>query len=229
MREWLICNFAIPSHRISVFYDRPHRVLWNASEASMDQKDPAPKALSLVSLPERHRLLLEYSLTADIFGNVDHNNVEKSLQTIVEAGSVYSILDPIVNASTSTGRCFIIISSTSWTPDENFDILLEAMLIVDKSLRSVNANRSSADPVRVLVVVTGKGPLKKHYEERFQQLETENDVEDNSGAQSLRFVRFRTLWLAMEDYPLMIGLADIGICLHTSTSGLDLPMKVSLN
>ena len=43
---------------------------------------------------------------------------------------------------------------------------------------------------------------------------------------NLQHVVFKTLWLAASDYPLLLGSADLGISLHVSSSGLDLPMKV---
>jgi len=98
-------------------------------------------------------------------------------------------------------RAAVIVSPTSWTIDEDYDLLLDA------------ADRCEA-AVDLLVVVTGRGALRERYEARF-------------AARRARRVRLRALWLEAEDYPLLLGAADLGLCLHRSSSGLDLPMKIA--
>ncbi|XP_023765939.1 UDP-glycosyltransferase TURAN isoform X1 [Lactuca sativa] len=125
-------------------------------------------------------------------------------------------------------RPALIVSSTSWTPDEDFGILLEAAVMYDRRVAALlNENDSNGEEVlwkaiddgntflypRLLFVITGKGPEKEKYEEKIKKL-------------NLKRVAFRTMWLTPEDYPLLLGSADLGVCLHTSSSGLDLPMKV---
>ena len=116
-------------------------------------------------------------------------------------------------------RPAIIVSSTSWTPDEDFSLLLEAIERCDERIRtqeesSGNDPRGARPFPHLLFFITGKGPLRALYEEQIGRL-------------ALRNIHLRTLWLKAEDYPLLLGAADLGICLHRSTSGLDLPMKVA--
>ncbi|CAN0862230.1 UDP-glycosyltransferase TURAN [Linum grandiflorum] len=125
-------------------------------------------------------------------------------------------------------RPALVVSSTSWTPDEDFGILLEAAVMYDRRVTAILNENDNVDAEvlweeisrgkeiiypRLLFVITGKGPEKEKYEEKIKRLR-------------LKHVAFRTMWLSAEDYPLLLGSADLGVCLHTSSSGLDLPMKV---
>lgn len=105
----------------------------------------------------------------------------------------------------------LIVSSTSWTADEDFSILLDAL--VDYS---ASVGNDSGLP-KILAIITGKGPQKEHYLALIRQLNQENKLQN---------VVITTAWLSSADYALLLGSADLGVSLHTSSSGVDLPMKV---
>ncbi|XP_068003374.1 chitobiosyldiphosphodolichol beta-mannosyltransferase isoform X2 [Melanerpes formicivorus] len=105
------------------------------------------------------------------------------------------------------GRPALLVSSTSWTEDEDFSVLLKALEGYEDSI-SEGAKLPS-----LVCVITGKGPLKDYYNGLIHQLH-------------FKHIQICTPWLEAEDYPLLLGSADLGVCLHTSSSGLDLPMKV---
>lgn len=102
----------------------------------------------------------------------------------------------------------LVVSSTSWTEDEDFSILLDALKNYD-----ADQTQSSAKKPRILVIITGKGPMRAHYQKQIDALQ-------------MHHVKIKLAWLSAEDYPMLLGCADLGVSLHTSSSGLDLPMKI---
>lgn len=114
----------------------------------------------------------------------------------------------------AAGRPALLVSPTSWTADEDFSVLLDAVRQCDDLIRAHEESAEGRSFPPLLVLITGRGPLRGHYEAQIARL-------------ALCRIHVRTLWLAAEDYPLLLGAADLGLCLHRSSSGLDLPMKLA--
>nr|XP_055211175.1 chitobiosyldiphosphodolichol beta-mannosyltransferase-like [Gorilla gorilla gorilla] len=93
---------------------------------------------------------------------------------------------------------FVVSGSPMRAPEEEF----EQLTLDGHNLPSL------------VCVITGKGPLRKYYSRLIHQ-------------KHFQHIQVCTPWLEAEDYPLLLaGSVDLGVCLHTSSSGLDLPMKV---
>jgi beta-1,4-mannosyltransferase len=100
----------------------------------------------------------------------------------------------------------IVVSPTSWTRDEDFDLLLEAV----RRCEALVQGRAFPE---VLMLLTGHGARRASFEA-------------SAAALPGRRLHVRTTWLDPDDYPRVLAAADLGLCLHRSASGLDLPMKI---
>jgi len=168
--------------------------------------DKAPSFFRRTGEAERHDLFGR--LHAELAAGPGGGELFDAVPVETGASTLLTRLDGRGRAAARPDRPAVLLSSTSWTPDEDFSILLDALVAVNAA--------AEAEPTRFppfLVLVTGKGPLKAHYERRIAALR-------------LPHVAVRTLWLEAADYPRIVGCADLGVSLHVSTSGLDLPMKV---
>jgi len=112
-----------------------------------------------------------------------------------------------------TGTVGFIVCPTSWTADEDFDLVIDAVRDLEDRIRGWEAGRSSRRFPDLVILVTGEGQRRTEFERRFAGLPA-------------RRVQLRTRWLEPEDYPRIVGSADLGLCLHRSSSGVDIPMKV---
>eukprot|EP01069_Polyplicarium_translucidae_P004383 Polyplicarium_translucidae@DN2569_c0_g1_i2.p2 len=123
-------------------------------------------------------------------------------------------------------RPAMVMTSTSWTPDEDLGLLLNALSIYDKTVchcRSQSRQGSELEGVLdlngygdlppILVVISGRGPLKEKWMKE-------------AAKRDFKFVKIRALFVPTQEYPRLLACSDIGVSLHMSSSGLDLPMKV---
>ena len=111
------------------------------------------------------------------------------------------------------GPVGFIVSPTSWTADEDFDVVIDAVLQIEDRIRGWEAGGPARRFPDLVILVTGDGTRRAEFERRFAGLPA-------------RRIQLRTRWLEPEDYPRIVGSADLGLCLHRSSSGVDIPMKV---
>ncbi|XP_008292712.1 chitobiosyldiphosphodolichol beta-mannosyltransferase [Stegastes partitus] len=180
MKEDLQKNWGI---RATTLYDRP------------------PSIFREMPLKLQHGLFMRLADVYPQFQDSGSDDVELEK-------SVFSVRDAADGAVTlRTNRPALLISSTSWTEDEDFSILLKALQDYEGFVKG------GASLPSLVCVITGKGPQKEHYKKIIDSLRLDH-------------VKICTPWLEAEDYPVLLGSADLGVCLHKSSSGLDLPMKV---
>jgi beta-1,4-mannosyltransferase len=103
------------------------------------------------------------------------------------------------------GSC-LLVCPTSWTADEDASLLIDA-------LGRWDSNPDSGDRPHLLVLFTGRGPLRSAFEQQLRGLRW-------------RGVDVRTAFLEPGEYRKLLRAANLGISLHRSASGVDLPMKV---
>lgn len=168
--------------------------------------DRPPMQFHPISIEEKHELFMHLCNTIGEFVTEISDACEEwsGVQEVTAFTEKHTDGSVIYRSN----RPALLISSTSWTPDEDFGILMTALDTYDE----IAVSESLHYP-RLICIITGKGPLKKYYQALLKE-------------KSWQKVTVLTPWLENSDYPKLLASGDLGVCLHYSSSGLDLPMKV---
>ena len=244
MQAFLLKEWGV---RATVLYDRP------------------PREFEALDVEGKHEVWVKL----EEGGWVDVEAIEKKWWgKRLEDGTILTRVDPVRGVVMREDRPMVAISSTSWTADEDFTLLLEAVKQYetvregevkekgrqgkwreavddekgeggdvageDEEEEKVSDEDVNASPEALLqavahlrrrrrrlhqtlppllILITGKGPLLSAFLSLTSSLH-------------LHHVHIATLFLPFSLYPPLLGSADFGLSFHTSSSGLDLPMKV---
>lgn len=99
-------------------------------------------------------------------------------------------------------RPAFLISPTSWTVDEDFTLLLNALEHCDAEIAREEEGTNDRIFPDIVVLITGNGPTRSIHEQRIASL-------------VLHRISIRTAWFSEDDFPVVLGCCDLGICLHT--------------
>uniref|UniRef100_A0A3Q3KKI5 Beta-1,4-mannosyltransferase n=1 Tax=Monopterus albus TaxID=43700 RepID=A0A3Q3KKI5_MONAL len=165
MKDDLHRNWGI---KATTLYDRP---------ASIFRETP---------LKLQHELFMRLASTYPQFQHSGSEDVELERTTF----SVRDLSDGTVTLRAE--RPALLLSSTSWTEDEDFSILLKALEEYEGFIKE------GALLPSLVCVITGKGPQKEHYKKLIDSLHLEH-------------VKICTPWLEAEDYPVLLGKTDTNV------------------
>lgn len=99
-------------------------------------------------------------------------------------------------------RPALVVSSTSWTPDEDFGVLFEALSIYNRKAKEQESQSAGAKKLpKLLMVVTGKGPDRAKWMKEVERLQGDGADEKDRWT----YVRLLSMWLEAADYPLLLG------------------------
>ncbi|KAI0825399.1 mannosyltransferase [Trametes gibbosa] len=219
MREYLTAEWDLQGHKV-VLHDRPparfHRASPSESHELFQHLLPALSSPALTSFLPTARP--PYSTP---FTRIPTSGSSTQANSDIHSFSLDDLSpfsENIAMPELRPDRTALLVTSTSWTPDEDFDMLLETLKQYEKRARECAGLVETQRLPQVLMAVTGKGPLRQKYMRTVEGLQT--------GEDAWKHVRCVSLWLEADDYPLLLGSSDLGISLHSSSSALDLPMKV---
>ncbi|KAL2121021.1 hypothetical protein VTJ04DRAFT_5048 [Mycothermus thermophilus] len=157
------------------------------------------------SIPSTQKILVLHDRPAAIFQPITTRSARVAALRRVLPAEHAELIPRIVQGSVR-----LVVSSTSWTPDEDFSLLLDALV-------QYATTTPTATPI--LAIITGRGPQQSYYLSRISALAASGDLPPD-------LVRVTTAFLPFADYAALLACADLGVCLHRSSSGVDLPMKV---
>lgn len=102
----------------------------------------------------------------------------------------------------------VVVAPMGWTRDDDLPLLAEALRLLARRLDS------ASEPRRTLrLLVSGDGPLRAEWGPRLR-------------ATGGGFLCVETPDVAAPHYPDLLAASHLGLCVHRSSSRLDLPMKI---
>ena len=168
MQSWLHGHFHV---KATVLYDRPSQLFKSSTIVTNNKYDETNDNNIDMQRPlmqQRYDLLSRLGFTDDkLFPHLKISQPSRETNDSVDI-------------ATATSSPKLLVSATSWTADEDFSVLLDALQELERCMclqdtASSSSHTATTAPtagtaLRLLVVVTGKGPMKAAFEARVKEL-----------------------------------------------------------